>query len=71
MLKAYIINPQNDKGAWFDFPLYFGKLAKIGHSGSYEDPVDVLTFEGVPALRVGMYTLSELERLNAGIEGRL
>ncbi|MGT2807591.1 hypothetical protein DIX60_06130 [Streptococcus iniae] len=71
MIRAYIINPKNNKGAWFDFPLYFGKLRRIGHSCSYDDPVDVLTIEGDPALRCGIYTLNELERLNAGLEGRL
>lgn len=71
MIRAYIINPKNNKGAWFDFPLYFGKLRRIGHSCSYDDSVDVLTIEGDPALRCGIYTLNELERLNAGLEGRL
>ncbi|ELY5748228.1 hypothetical protein RYR35_001472 [Streptococcus iniae] len=71
MLRAYIINPINNKGAWIDFPLYFGKLAKIGNSGSYDDPVEILSIEGDSALRLGYYTLHELERLNAGIEGRL
>ncbi|MDT2732556.1 hypothetical protein P7G31_10040 [Streptococcus parauberis] len=71
MLRSYIINPQTDKGAWFDFPLYFGKLNRIGHSGSYEDSVEIISFEGDSALRLGHYTLHEIERLNAGIEGRL
>ncbi|HEL0663244.1 hypothetical protein KUF89_01800 [Streptococcus equi subsp. zooepidemicus] len=76
MLRAYIINPQNNKGAWFSFPLYFGKLRKIGHSGSYEDSVEVVVFENVPfechfSLRLGYYNLYELERLNAEVEGHL
>lgn len=71
MLRAYIINPVNNKGAWFDFPLYFGKLKKIGHSGSYDELVDIVSFEGNSTLRLGYYNLHELERLNAGIEGRL
>lgn len=71
MLRAYIINPQNNKGAWFDFPLYFGKLSRISHSGSYDDSVEIISFEGDSALRLGYYTLNELERLNAGIEGQL
>lgn len=49
----YIINPQNNKGAWFDFPLYFGKLSRIGHSGSYDDSVEIISFEGDSALRPG------------------
>lgn len=71
MLKAYIINLQNNKGAWFDFPLYFGKLRKIGHSGSYDDSVEIVSFVGDSSLRLGYYTLKDLERLNAGIEGQL
>ncbi|HGD0186281.1 TPA: hypothetical protein ACG6XY_000308 [Streptococcus agalactiae] len=71
MLRAYIINPQTDKGAYFDFPLYFGKLSRIGHSGSYDDPVEIVSFEGDSASRLGYYTLHDLERLNAGIEGHL
>lgn len=71
MLKAYIINPKNNKGAWFEFPLYFGKLSRIGHSGSYEDSVEIVSFEDDSSLRLGYYTLNDLERLNAGIEGRL
>ncbi|PIA85350.1 hypothetical protein [Streptococcus parauberis] len=71
MLRANIVNLQNEKGSWFNFPLYFGKLNRIGHSGSYEDSVQIISFEGDSALRLGYYTLHELERLNAGIEGRL
>ncbi len=67
MVCAYINNPRTDKGEWFDFPLCFGKLSRIGHSGSYDDPVEVLTIEGDPSLRCGIYTFQELDRLNAGI----
>ncbi|MCK1197144.1 hypothetical protein [Streptococcus uberis] len=72
MLREYIVNLINNKGAWFDFPLYLGKFKMIGHSGSYEVPVDVLTVEGdLVLIRVGRYMLGELDRLNEGIEERL
>ncbi len=53
----YIINPQNNKGAWFDFPLYFGKLSRIVHSGSYDDSVEIISFEGDSALRPGFWLI--------------
>lgn len=72
MLREYIVNLINNKGVWFDFPLYLGKFKKIGHSGSYEVPVDVLTVEvDLVLIRVGRYMLGELDRLNEGIEERL
>ncbi|MGV3007215.1 hypothetical protein [Streptococcus pluranimalium] len=69
MLKACIVNPANRQRAWFIFPLYFGKLAKIGHSGSYDDPVEIVEFDGDCSFDVGVYTLYELERLNREVEG--
>lgn len=69
MLKACIVNPNNRQRAWFIFSLYFGKLAKIGHSGSYDQTVEIVEFDGECSFDVGVYTLYELERLNREVEG--
>ena len=66
MLKACIVNPNNRQRAWFIFP---GKLAKIGHSGSYDQTVEIVEFDGECSFDVGVYTLYELERLNREVEG--
>ncbi|MDG3142864.1 hypothetical protein MKL29_08605 [Streptococcus suis] len=68
MLKAYIVNPSNGQRAWFTFPLYFGKLVKIGHSGSYDDPVEIVAIDGGCSFNAGVYTLYGLERWNCEVE---
>jgi len=37
--------------------LYFGKLSRIGHSGSYDDSVEIISFEGDSALRPGFWLI--------------
>ncbi|MGT2888377.1 hypothetical protein N1495_01325 [Streptococcus didelphis] len=64
MLRAYIINPKNNKGGWFTFPLYFGKLTRIGHTGNYNDYVEIRNVEGFDNISLGLYDLEDLEKLN-------
>lgn len=64
MIHALIKNESTGKSAWFGFPLYFGKLSKIGHSGDYNDMVHVQEVEGTNLFGPGYYTLYELEALN-------
>ncbi|MEX2803853.1 hypothetical protein AB3329_01865 [Streptococcus sp. H31] len=64
MVRAYMVNPTTRQGAWFDFPLYFGQLTRIGHSGSYDEMVEIREIDGTDRWSVGLFDLNELEQLN-------
>lgn len=44
--RVLIKNPKNGRQAWFSLPLYFGKLSVIGLSGSYDDQIEIVDYEG-------------------------
>ena len=44
--KVLIKNPKNGRQAWFSLPLYFGKLSVIGLSGSYDEQIEIVDYEG-------------------------
>ncbi|MGX9845702.1 hypothetical protein ACR3IL_10560 [Streptococcus iniae] len=65
MIKAYINNPKTNQSSWFQFPLYFGKLIKIGHSGSYDELLTIKMIKGTENQEfLGECTLHDLEKLN-------
>lgn len=70
MILAKIKNESKGRSAWFGFPLFFGQLYKIEHSGDYSEMVHVLDVEGTDLFGPGYYTLYELEAINKIIESR-
>lgn len=67
--KVLIKNPKNGRQAWFSLPLYFGKLSVIGLSGSYDDQIEIVDYEGTSFIGYGLFSVADLEQLNKQVEG--
>lgn len=67
--KVLIKNPKNGRQAWFSLPLYFGKLSLIGFSGSYDDQIEIVDYEGTSFIGYGVFSVADLEQLNKQVEG--
>lgn len=67
--KVLIKNPKNGRQAWFSLPLYFGKLSVIGLSGSYDDQIEIVDYEGTSFIGYGLFSVADLEQLNRQVEG--
>ena len=67
--RVLIKNPKNERQAWFSLPLYFGKLSMIEMSGSYDDQIEIVDYEGTSFIGYGLFTVADLEQLNKQVEG--
>lgn len=67
--RVLIKNPKNGWQAWFSLPLYFGKLSVIGLSGSYDDQIEIVDYEGTSFIGYGLFSVADLEQLNKQVEG--
>ena len=67
--RVLIKNPKNGRQAWFSLPLYFGKLSLIGFSGSYDDQIEIVDYEGTSFIGYGVFSVADLEQLNKQVEG--
>lgn len=67
--RVLIKNPKNGRQAWFSLPLYFGKLSVIGLSGSYDEQIEIVDYEGDSFIGYGLFTVADLEQLNKQVEG--
>lgn len=68
-LRVLIKNPKSGRQSWFSLPLYFGKLSVIGLSGSYNEQVEIVDYEGTSLIGYGLLTVADLEQLNKQVEG--
>lgn len=66
--RVLIKNPKNGRQAWFSLPLYFGKLSVIGLTGSYDETIEIVDYEGSCFIGYGLFTVSDLEQLNKQVE---
>lgn len=66
--KVLIKNPKNVRQAWFSLPLYFGKLSQIGLTGSYDETIEIVDYEGSAFIGYGLFTVADLEQLNRQVE---
>lgn len=62
--RVLIRNPQNGRQAWFSLPFYFGKLTQIGLSGSYEEQIEIVDYQGLAYIGLGYFIVEDLEQLN-------
>lgn len=67
--KLLIKNPKNGRQAWFNLPLYFGKLSHIGLTGSYDEQIEIVDYEGSGFIGYGLFSVADLEQLNRQVEG--
>lgn len=67
--RILIKNPKNGRQAWLSLPLYFGKLSVIGLSGSYDDQIEIVDYEGTAFIGYGLFNVADLEQLNKQVEG--
>ena len=67
--RVLIKHPKNGRQAWFSLPLYFGKLSVIGMSGSYDDQIEIVDYEGTSFIGYGLFSVADLEQLNKQVEG--
>lgn len=67
--KVLIKNPKTGIQAWFSLPLYFGKLSVVGISGSYDDQIEIVDYEGSGFIGYGLFNVADLEQLNKQVEG--
>ena len=67
--RVLIKNLKNGRQAWFSLPLYFGKLSQIGLSGSYDEQIEIVDYEGDSFIGYGVLTVADLEQLNRQVEG--
>ena len=67
--RVLIKNPKNGRQAWFGLPFYFGKLSVIGLSGSYDEQIEIVDYEGDSFIGYGVFTVADLEQLNKQVEG--
>ena len=67
--KVLIKNLKNGSQAWFSLPLYFGKLSMIGLSGSYDEQIEIVDYEGSAFIGYGLFSVADLEQLNRQVEG--
>lgn len=66
--RVLIKNPKNRRQAWFSLPLYFGKLSHIGLTGSYDEQIEIVDYEGLGFIGYGLFTIADLEQLNKQVE---
>ena len=69
--KVLIRNPKNRRQAWFVLPLYFGRLSHIGLTGSYDEQIEIVDYEGSAFIDYGLFSVADLEQLNRQVEGQL
>lgn len=67
--RVLIKNPKSGRQVWFSLPLYFGKLSVIGLSGSYNEQVEIVDYEGTSFIGYGLFSVADLEQLNKQVEG--
>ena len=67
--KVLIKNPKNGRQSWFGLPLYFGRLSHIGLTGSYDEEIQIVDYEGSAFIGYGLFTVADLEQLNRQVEG--
>ena len=67
--RVLIKNQKNERQDWFSLPLYFGKLSVIGLSGSYDDQIEIVDYEGTSFIGYGLFSVADLEQLNKKVEG--
>lgn len=67
--RVLIKNPKSGRQAWFILPLYFGYLSVIGLSGSYDDQIEIVDYEGSSFIGYGLFSVADLEQLNKQVEG--
>lgn len=67
--RVLIKNPKNVRQAWFSLPLYFGKLSQIGLTGSYDEQIEIVDYEGSGFIGYGLFSVADLEQLNNQVEG--
>lgn len=67
--RVLIKNPNNGRQAWFSLPLYFGKLSVIDLSGSYDEQIEIVDYEGTSFIGYGLFSVADLEQLNRQEEG--
>lgn len=67
--RVLIKNPKNGRQAWFSLPLYFGKLSQIGLTGSYDEQIEIVDYEGSGFIGYGLFSVADLEQLNRQVEG--
>ena len=66
--KVLIKNPKNGRQAWFGLPLYFGRLSYIGLTGSYDETIEIVDYEGSGFIGYGLFVVADLEQLNKQVE---
>lgn len=66
--KVLIRNPKNRRQAWFVLPLYFGRLSHIGLTGSYDEEIQIVDYEGSAFIGYGLFSVADLEQLNRQVE---
>ena len=66
--KVLIKNPKNGRQAWFSLPLYFGRLSYIDLTGSYDETIEIVDYEGSGFIGYGLFTVADLEQLNKQVE---
>ena len=66
--RVLIKNSKNGRQAWFSLPLYFGKLSQIGLTGSYDEEIQIVDYEGSGFIGYGLFTVADLEQLNRQVE---
>ena len=66
--RVLIKNPKNGRQAWFSLPLYFGRLSYIGLTGSYDETIEIVDYEGSGFIGYGLFTVADLEQLNKQVE---
>ena len=67
--KVLIKNPKNGRQVWFSLPLYFGKLSVVGLTGSYDETIEIVDYEGTSFIGYGLFSVADLEQLNRQVEG--
>lgn len=67
--RVLVKNPKNGRQAWFSLPLYFGKLSVIGLTGSYDESIEIIDYEGSGFIGYGLFAVADLEQLNRQVEG--
>ena len=67
--KVLIKNPKNGRQAWFSLPLYFGRLSSVGLTGSYDETIEIVDYEGSGFIGYGLFSVADLEQLNRQVEG--
>ena len=67
--RVLIKNTKNRRRAWFVLPLYFGRLSHIGLTGSYDEQIEIVDYEGTSFIGYGLFSVADLEQLNRQVEG--